>query len=79
MEFLQTNWVWILLALGAAWLLFGRGGMGCGTGGHGSHRARGSANTNEVDRPEGSHEGHGSERSTDQPVGAGAPRRHLGC
>ncbi len=32
MEFLQANWVWILLGLGVVWFLFGRGGMGCGMG-----------------------------------------------
>jgi hypothetical protein len=31
MEFLQTNWVWLLLVVGALWLLF-RGGLGCGRG-----------------------------------------------
>lgn len=31
MEFLQANWVWLLLVAGALWLLF-RGGLGCGMG-----------------------------------------------
>jgi hypothetical protein len=31
MEFLQTNWVWVLLVAGVLWLLF-RGGLGCGMG-----------------------------------------------
>jgi hypothetical protein len=32
MEWLQTNWWWVLIGLGVAWLLFrSRGhGMGCG-------------------------------------------------
>jgi hypothetical protein len=30
MEFLQANWFWILLGVGAVWFLFRRGGMGCG-------------------------------------------------
>jgi hypothetical protein len=29
MEFFQTNWVWLLLVVGAIWLLF-RGGCGMG-------------------------------------------------
>ena len=28
MEFLQANWLWIVLGLGAVWLVFGRGGWG---------------------------------------------------
>lgn len=31
MEFLQANWVWLLLVAGALLLLF-RGGLGCGMG-----------------------------------------------
>ncbi len=31
MEFLQANWVWLLLVVGALWLL-SRGGLGCGMG-----------------------------------------------
>jgi hypothetical protein len=37
MEWLQANWLWVLLGLGVVWLLL-RGG-GCGMGGHGSHRS----------------------------------------
>ena len=33
MEFLQENWIWLLLGLGAVWFLLGRGRMGCGMGG----------------------------------------------
>lgn len=41
MDWLAQNWVWIALAVGAAWML-GRGGLaGCGMGGHGSHAAHG--------------------------------------
>jgi len=39
MEFLQSYWLWILVAIGVGWFLMRRGGrgMGCGTGGHGGH------------------------------------------
>lgn len=41
MDWLAQNWVWILLAVGAVWMV-GRGGMaGCGMGGHGGHAGHG--------------------------------------
>lgn len=37
-EFLQANWLWLLLGVGLLWFLFRRGG--CGMGGHGSYEER---------------------------------------
>jgi YHS domain-containing protein len=52
MDWLTQNWVWILSAIGAVWLL-GRGGMaGCGMGGHGSHAGHGGGTA-----PDGSSSG----------------------
>lgn len=50
MEWLQANWLWLVLVVGGAWLLFGRGGMGCGMGGHGGH---------------GSHDGEAQDRDSE--------------
>lgn len=36
-DWIAANWVWLLVGVGALWLLFGRRGMGCGMGGHGTH------------------------------------------
>jgi hypothetical protein len=74
MEFLQANWVWLLLLAGTLWLLF-RGGLGCGMGRrnstdcarHGRHlesrdldsRARGPL---EGGRGEAEHAGHRGHR-----------------
>lgn len=38
-EFLQANWLWLLLGIGLLWFLFRRGG--CGMSGHGSHEGHG--------------------------------------
>ena len=82
MEFLQANWVWLLLGLGAVWFLFRRGGMGCGMG---EHESRGSRVT------PASKETHESEHapvfrndpkrgeSEEREAGTATPRRHRGC
>jgi len=63
-EFLQSNWLWILLGGGVLFFLFarGRGGMGCG-GSHGSH----------------SDHAHGEETPTGQQSAANASKRRGGC
>ncbi len=83
MEFLQANWLWILLGLGAVWLLSRRGGMGCGMGGHGSHGSHGSRVSK--DREEESAHSHtsppgqGRGDSREREEGTAAPRRRRGC
>ncbi len=79
MEFLQANWVWILLGLGAVWFLFRRGGMGCGMGGHGSHGSRPSERAGESGHSHASADGGGEAGSPGREVKAAAPRRHRGC
>lgn len=70
MEFLQANWLWLLLGLGAVWFFLGRGGMGCGMGGHGSHGSQDSRPSKDA------HDhGGGGKREAD----AATPRRHRGC
>lgn len=70
-DWITANLIWILLGIGVSWLVFRRGGMGCGMGGHGGHdhpeqdRREGDSNAGE------SHAGHDT---------AGTPRRqHRGC
>ncbi len=36
-ELLSNYWLWIVLGIGAVWLLTRMGGSGCGMAGHGSH------------------------------------------
>jgi hypothetical protein len=79
MEFLQANWFWILLGVGAVWFLFRRGGMGCGMGGHGSHESRTSRETRDTPPAHGSHDGHPAEESPAREVETVPPRRHRGC
>lgn len=73
MEFLQGNWIWLLLGLGAVWFLLRRGRMGCGMGGHGSHDAHAPKSADH------SHNGHGSGRPEDRDRETAAPRRRRGC
>lgn len=76
MEFLQANWLWILLGVGVVWLLFRRGGMGCGMAEHGGHGSRASS---DVRGATGSHDGHGAAESPERETEAAAPRRPRGC
>jgi len=76
MEFLQANWLWILLGLGVVWFLFRRGGMGCGMGEHGAH---GSRPASDVRGKTGPHDGHGVAESPEREADAAAPRRRHGC
>jgi hypothetical protein len=79
MEFLRANWFWILLGVGAVWFLFRRGGMGCGMGGHGSHDSRTSRDMRDAPPAQGSHDGHGSEKSPAREAETVPPRGHRGC
>lgn len=80
MEFLQANWFWILLGVGAVWFLFRRGGMGCGMGAHGSHDSRTSRDMRDnTPAARGSHDGHPPEESPAREVETVPPRRHRGC
>ncbi len=81
MEFLQANWLWILLGLGVVWVLFfRRGGMGCGMGEHGSHGSRTSIDARGATQAHGVHNGHGSGESPEgADAEAAAPRRRGGC
>jgi len=81
MEWIQGNWLWLLLGLGVVWFLF-RGG-GCGMGGHGSHRAGGARDEGRSPRATHDghdnpavHNGHGDEEA--QVAGRGQ-RGHRGC
>ncbi len=71
MEFLQANWLWLLIALGAVWLFFGRRGMGCGRRDHGSHGDRASTDA------KGSMQGSDAARERDAETPAA--HRHRGC
>lgn len=78
MEFLQANWLWIVLGLGAVWLVFGRGGMGCAAGGHGAHGTRASGDAERPTHAHGSPNGQGTAESPRREAETAAPRRH-GC
>lgn len=60
-EFLSTNWLWILLVV--AFIAMHRSGMGCGMGhgGHGGHS----------DRTEDERRSHGSDHDTVSPRDGG--------
>jgi len=76
MEWLTTNWIWLVLGLGIAWF-FIRGGMRCGTGGHGSYGTHGAQRSNGIGP---SHNGHPGEGAPEQEGGAPSARsRHRGC
>jgi hypothetical protein len=69
-EFIQSNWLWLLVGAGVIWFLFRQGG--CGMGSHGSHGSESSRRTTASDD---GHAGHGeaqSARSTTR-------RSHRGC
>lgn len=81
MEWLQANWLWVLLAVGVGWFLF-RGGS-CGMGGHGSHRAgaardegRSLRATHDGHDSPAAHNGHGDE---EQRLATRGQRGHRGC
>ena len=81
MEFLQANWLWLLVGGGVVWLLRGRGGMGCGMAGD---RAPGAHESGEPDDAQQSPRAHGTEggrvqATRDRQAEAAAPRRHRGC
>jgi len=52
MDWLQQNWLYLLLAVGVVWM-FSRGGMGCGMGGH----RHGSGPTDGSGDPHAGHQG----------------------
>lgn len=69
-EFLQANWLWLLLGGGLLWFLFRRGG--CGMGGHGSH---GLDSSRTMSVSDDQHADHGEER----PVPSRSRRSGHGC
>ena len=81
MEFLQANWIWLLLGLGAVWFLLKRGGMGCGMGGHESHGSRDASESDTTRQQPGTsgngHEGHGDPQKRETETTQ--TRRHRGC
>ncbi|OGQ72093.1 MAG: hypothetical protein A3G94_03870 [Deltaproteobacteria bacterium RIFCSPLOWO2_12_FULL_60_16] len=58
LEFLQANWIWLLVGAGVLWFLFRQGGHGMG--GHGSH---GSESTRRTTASDDGQAGHGEEQS----------------
>ena len=72
-EFLTANWLWILLGIGVVWFMFGRGGMGCGMGGH-SH----GSDTGEKSSRAGETTGSGATHDDGADESA-APRHRHGC
>jgi len=66
-EFLQTNWLWLLLGGGLLWFLFRRGG--CGMGGHGSQGSEGTRTMSVSDDDEPA--GLGEERPARSVAGRG--------
>jgi hypothetical protein len=75
MDFLQTNWVWLVLVVGIVWLL-SRGRLGCGMGRRHVDRTR-RADVGPASRELG---------RRDRPSGEAGPReesaghrRHRGC
>jgi hypothetical protein len=77
-EFLQANWLWILLGLGVVLFFFRRGGMGCGMGEHGSHGGA-SSETPASGPAHGSRNGHGDGKSPEREAETAAPRSRRGC
>lgn len=81
-DWIAANWIWLLLGVGVFSLLFRRGGMGCGMGGHGSHDHSGRGRR-EFESSEGEpHAGHdpGSTPPPRDAVPAGTRgRRGGGC
>lgn len=71
LEFLQTNWFWLLLGAGVIWFLFRQGG--CGMGSHGSHGSESSRSTT----PNSDHEHAGPSEA--RPTRSGARRGRHGC
>ena len=53
LEFLQANWIWLLVGAGVLWFLFRQGG-------HGSH---GSESTRRTTASDDGQAGHGEEQS----------------
>lgn len=74
-EFLQANWLWLLLGGGLLWFLFRRGGhgMGCGMGSHGSQGSEWTRTTSAGD--DDGPVDHGEER----PARSGSRRSGHGC
>ena len=79
MEFLQANWFWIVLGLGAVWLLFARGGMGCGTGDHRSRGSRTSSETGHGPTDDGARGGPPATTDVKREPQATGAHRHGGC
>jgi len=78
MEWLATNWFWIVLGLGLVWLV-SRGGRGCGMGGHGARR---SDRSKSADPTQNGHAngGHTREHGREaEETGSGGRRRRRGC
>lgn len=76
MEFLQANWVWLLLVTGALWLLF-RGGLGCMGRRESSDRRRRAER--DLESPEVRPDEGASPENASCGVEHAGHRRHRGC
>lgn len=71
MNWLSSNWIWLLLIGGMLWMHLG---MHRGHGGHGGHSMS-------QQPPRSGHEDHGPDESAidTESADAGSPHRHRGC
>jgi hypothetical protein len=74
MEFLQANWVWLLLVAGALWVLF-RGGLGCGMGRRDGRASR----DRDVGTPEPGSDGRGPREGVPGEAEHAGRGGHRGC
>ena len=70
-EFLQANWVWLLVGAGVIWFFFRQGGWSMGS--HGSRESDSPQNT--MMKSDDEHASHGKEQS----VPSTARRSRHGC
>ncbi len=84
-EFLNNYWLWIVLGVGAIWLLRRMGGgRGCGMAGHGSHSHQHEEGAGEQSPPRTAAAGTGPEGREVESQAQGATKResshrHAGC
>ncbi len=77
-EWITANWLWILLAVGAAWFLLRRGGMGCGMGGGRGHGGAHPLENGAEPRVDGPGSGGEGDREAHATPARGS-HRHGGC
>lgn len=72
MNWLSSNWIWMVLVGGMLWM---HRGMHRGHGGHGGHSSMSQ------DSPRSGHEDHGQDESPvdTERADAGSSHRHRGC